>query len=237
MYCGACGSKLEQQAAFCGNCGTAVPARQTAPVQPPVPGQAPDQAQVHTPNQAAAQAPDNQDQAQAPIRFKYQAPNQPPVQNQYTPPVQAPHNAPAPLRSVADRKVLIVIAVIAVAVIFGAYKLFSGGGSQSDPASTVESFIEAADDHDIEEMMEYFLPNPDLTERELQRAKINLEQNIYDFDVKKYKIIHVEENGNQALVEYMIIIESGGEQETNEDEFELVRVDGKWYIDEDIFDL
>lgn len=187
MYCGKCGSKLEEQAAYCSNCGATV-------------------IQQSTSIKAFASIP-------------------------------APVPIPVPNRSGSNNKKLIMIAVIAIVVIFGAYKLFSGGGSQSDPGSAVEGFIEAANDHDIDEMMKYFLPNPDLTERELQRAKIELERNVYDFEAKKYKILHVEEHGNQAVVEYMIGIERDGELDTRDDEFELVRIDGKWYIDGDIFDL
>lgn len=161
----------------------------------------------------------------------------PPVSAPVPASIPDPIPAPESVRSGSANKRLIIIAVVAVVVIFGAYKLFSGGGSQSHPGSAVEGFIEAANDQDIDEMMKYFLPNPDLTGRELQRAKIELERNVYDFEAKKYKILHVEEHGNQAVVEYMIGIERDGELVTRDGEFELVRIDGKWYIDGDIFDL
>lgn len=141
-----------------------------------------------------------------------------------------------------DKKKIVISIAVVIVVLFGAYNLFGGVNSHSSPSAVVKGFIKAADQHNVDKMVQLISPEYQLEgdeeymERELEMLKMELSNN--DFDVKDYEIIDVEQDGDEATVHYIITIsEDGDEHEVDEESFEVVKIGKKWYIDENLYNF
>ncbi|CAM3385762.1 zinc-ribbon domain-containing protein [Marinicrinis lubricantis] len=207
MFCSNCGSQMSNDSAFCPNCGTKV-----------------------TPS-AIPQTTDTPNEVE-PSNTAQQPPIAPPA-------AQAPYAAPSPSSPVGklSRNQLISIVAGAAVIVIIAIIWLTGGKDQSSPEAAVKSFIEATDDADAEAMLELFhpdsMPGGDAT-RKLAAAALQAQLEESEMDVTDYEILDVEEDGDYASVTYRIEYEQFGEKDEEEDTLELVKEDGKWYLDENL---
>lgn len=147
-------------------------------------------------------------------------------------PAFAPEPQPAAKKPFPVKPVLIGVAVLLVIIL--AFKLIGGGGSQSSPESTVKSYVNAIDDVDIDKLISLYAPDDRPKGDELKLAKKLMKQTLkaQDFSVSKCDIVKVKKKGKKAEVEYKIVTKYKGKKNTNQDTIDVIKVDGKWYIDQ-----
>ncbi|MFC5528783.1 zinc-ribbon domain-containing protein [Cohnella yongneupensis] len=207
MFCNHCGNQHEANAKFCTKCGASI-AQQP---QAATPAQYQQPAQPYGQQPLVQQQPYGQQQGQP-----FYQPNQPRQMSKQT---------------------MGLIAAGLVIIVGGLIFYFSGsGGSQSSPKSTVESFMEAVKAKDGKALVKLIsddsLGNPD--KDELNDIIDEMEDNFGSGSLKSYKILDTDIDDDTATVDYEVTYSEDGEKQTEEDSFDLVKVEGKWYIDEDM---
>jgi uncharacterized membrane protein YvbJ len=220
-YCGSCGGEVAPDQKFCPKCG-----------QPQVPAGAPP---------AAAPAPP----------AGYAAGGAYPPQQGYAPaPGYGPGYAqPQPRRSLKwlwiALAALLVAAAIALILVFVVFK--GGDSAGASPEQTVKSYLSAMENKDLDKVLE--LVDPAIKEsllegEDLESAKDMLAEEVFSFDSLKFTGIKMkteETSDTTATVTLTagtasMTAEGTTESYNIEDETEpvtidLVKKDGKWYVE------
>lgn len=146
-----------------------------------------------------------------------------------------PPTAPQPGRLLSDQsKRMILVVMAAAALIFLIFKFTGGAGSQSSPEKTVKSFMNAVKKENAKAMVSYISTSSmnegdrdilvEMFEEQFEEGELNLQD---------YTIQDVEIDEDTATVEYKVFYMEDGEKETEEESFELIKEEGKWFIDEE----
>lgn len=252
MYCSQCGTRHEPDANFCTRCGHRV-ARQPEQAATPFPQPSPQVPTAPT-SPFAPPAPFEQPEASAPAEvlplgmptLKPQPPTvyapQPPFASGAQPeepfgsPSRQPYASAPPDRGPMSKQTIGLIALCLVIIVGGLIYYFSGrdGSSQSTPEKTVESFLKAFKNEDAKTLMKMVsvesLGNPDKDEMKDMIGRI--EERFDSGKITNYKVLDSEVDDDTATVDYRVTIENGEDDASTErGSFEVIKVGGKWYLD------
>ncbi len=250
MFCSQCGTRLDLDAKFCTKCGTRVAQETSAPIAPA------SQQQETLP---LGMPPVAQQQETLPLGMPPLEPKQetlplgmPPLEPQppaFAPQPQEPFGDPAqpafetapPARGQLSKQTMGLIALCLVIIVGGLLYYFNsnGGSSQKTPEKTVESFMKAFKNKDAKALVKVIsddaLGNPDKDE-----MKDIIKQMNKRFDggsLKSYKILdtEIDDDGKTATVDYKVTYkDEDGDVQSERDSFDLVKIGGKWYLDENM---
>lgn len=157
---------------------------------------------------------------------------------------QTPYSSPYvsnQSRLLSDQsKKMILVAMAAAALIFLILKFTGGAGSQGTPEKTVKGFMNAVMKENAQEMVSYLssgstvLPEGEKRNSFIDSLETRFEEG--ELGLSDYSILKVDQNEDIAKVDYEVVYMSEDEEKrTDEEFFELKKIDGKWYIDDGIF--
>ncbi len=226
MNCSQCGKEIPADSEFCGYCGaTAVPAATVAASPPPPPptppGGPPPPAQPgSTPTTGSGFPP-----------------------GQYGPPAKK-----SPLPWILGILGLLIIAAVVLVLVFVVFKGDDSGGVDEGPANTVEAFFASLEKQDARMLIGTMEPAfVEEIEDVLGEDYIDLLDEYFFTEFPEDLEVTIRDtettiDGDTAevlITEGTLSYTEDGERITEEaanadlDEFELVRVDGEWYLEED----
>lgn len=105
--------------------------------------------------------------------------------------------------------------------------LGGGGGAGDDPESTVESFIEALSDGDVERANE--LIHSDSPDGEIDEDDMDDSED-FSFSVEETELLSEEDDTAEVRVEYTVESSETEESMTQEQTYELRTENGNWRI-------
>lgn len=225
MHCSHCGTQLPSSANYCMNCGTAVSrpsAEERLPFGMPAPSEP----------QPSLQPPlFEQPQPFEASRLPGQ-PDEPTQQESPDDSEPQPFYQPDQPRRVSKQSIALV--AIALVIIVGGllyYQYGNGEGAQSTPEKTVKSYIEAVDEGDGASVISLLTPDSFPEENQGREEMISqMERALAETNIIDYEIGEVKIDNDQAVVKFTVTVSYGGIEHTEEAEFRLVRIDGKWYV-------
>ncbi|WP_372662698.1 DUF4878 domain-containing protein [Cohnella sp.] len=144
-------------------------------------------------------------------------------------------SAPNPSRLLSDQtKKMILVIMAAAALIFLLFKFTGGAGNQATPENTVKGFMNAVKKENVREMVSYMSASSMAAEGEKKDSLVEMLEGQFEageINLRDYSILKVDEDENTAKVHYEVVYMEDGEKQTDEDTFELMKIDGKWFID------
>ncbi|PZD97487.1 hypothetical protein DNH61_02100 [Paenibacillus sambharensis] len=124
------------------------------------------------------------------------------------------------------------LAIAVLVLIAGFFLLRDSGGSMSTPEGTIKALVNALDDADIKTIASLYAPEEQPDAAELEEAEEFLNGMMEDVKFDNLEIIDVSVDGDKAHVEYRVDVSFMGETNTDKDVSDLIRINGKWYIDD-----
>lgn len=241
MFCSQCGTKNDEGAKFCTNCGATLEVK-AAPVvkEPVVETPVVETPVVETPasEEPVYVAPAPQPTPQpTPQPIPQPAPASQPVYTQNT--VLTPEQfAETPKKKKPLIPVLIALVVV-IALVVGGMFILGGGYSQKTPEKAIMSFFKCIEKGDVDAFLD-MIPGDEMKDLKEYMEEYDedldeyLEQNLEDLNdmfedevgknwIDKIEITDVDIDDDYASVE----VELDGEAEY----LDLEKIDGKWYID------
>ena len=135
-------------------------------------------------------------------------------------------------RSIPRKPLFFSIICLMVAIV----ALLDGGHRQVSAAKTVELFLKAKASGDFEKAFAYILPDLRPSKAEMQ-AMVELTR-VLDLqsgmEVVKFKVLDQDIGENEARIRFEVTLKQNGKKETDTGEMHLVKMDGKWYLDEEL---
>lgn len=131
-------------------------------------------------------------------------------------------------------KKLILVGMGAIAIIFLIFKFAGGAGSQATPEKTVKGFLSAVKKEDAKVMTHYMsiFYEERSVGRDVDAFVAMLEEQFKSggMELREYEITNVKINDDKAIVDCEIEYAIHGEKRKQEDTFNLVKTNRKWYI-------
>ncbi len=130
---------------------------------------------------------------------------------------------------IAKKKfVLVVVLALAAMLIFTGCGV---DGEQGSPEKVVESYFKAFKNKDFQTAINYTTGGETLSEQDIANLATILEH----LQIKKYEVGKAEKLTNdEAIVPVTITTVYDGDENVAKDDVRVVRIDGKWFIDESI---
>jgi hypothetical protein len=114
-----------------------------------------------------------------------------------------------------------------LAVVFALCTILAACGKTNTPSATINGFLKEIKAENYEKAIEYF--DPAILEQPGAKEKLTMlmKEGFSKDPIVTYKILDEEIDGNEAKVLVAATLESG---EKEEDHFDVVLVDGSWYL-------
>ncbi|CAM4492101.1 NTF2-like N-terminal transpeptidase domain-containing protein [Paenibacillus tarimensis] len=147
-----------------------------------------------------------------------------------TPSAPVPPSHPQAATPIYKKPAFMAAAVLILIV--GFLLLRESSGSMSSPEATVEAFVHAVDNKDIKTLASLYSPENQPDTDELEEAEEFFLGMLGNIKVNDFEILDVTVDEDTAHVEYRVEVSLDGETNTDTDDFDLIKIDGKWYIDD-----